>query len=132
ATASTTSSTRAGGVTGTLPRIRPVAGSRASSSPGSEVSLVGVLIWARLSRLQPAGTADRRQPPGQLGLGIVGRVEALGGHGVGQQLLRGEVSGSRVRVVVAAALLAGAGTGAQPARHCPRPMLAHVALGRRE
>src|SRR5664280_2552890 len=64
------------GVVGTVPRIAPVAGSRAMScSSSAEVSFV-VLIGERLSLLQAAFGANPLQAQGELGLRLIGLVVA--------------------------------------------------------
>src|SRR5664280_2909835 len=125
------------GVVGTVPRIAPVAGSRAMSCSSSEEVSFVVLIGERLSLLQAAFGANPLQAHGELGLLLVGLVVARAGEALRRQLLRGDVAGVRVRVVIGAPLLAnrseiGQRPGAQPCGRRRRAVLADVLGGRRE
>src|SRR6476661_6744151 len=67
-----------------------------------------------MSHLAPPRAAYLLQPPGQLGLGLAGLVEAASLHVRRQQVLRRRVAraGMRVVVALAAAELRRAGVGA--------------------
>ena len=88
ATAPTTASIRSGAVTETLPRISPVAGSRAWRSACAGGSLTVVLMVNRLSLLQPTRPANLRETARELLLCLRRLIETRAVDAVGEKLLR--------------------------------------------
>src|ERR1700759_1193371 len=109
----TTRGISTGAVAVTVPSGSPVAGSRACRSCRLPASLTVALI-GRLWLFEPACSANLAQPLCELGLGVVGRVEARPLDGLRQQPLRAAMPRVVVRIVVVGLVLPWARAGSQP------------------
>src|SRR5439155_3187653 len=99
-------------------------GAPARRSRSRRRSFAAIIVAARAAHLG--------QPPRQLALGLIGRIEARAGYALREQRLRGDVTGVLVWVLVAAPLLPRPGARAQPRRYRRRAVLAHVLARRLE